>query len=195
MTDCYNDEEIKLWVIKVREGDKSAFNKLFVKFYSPLCKFAWRYVRSSHISEELVQDAFLEVWELRASLDSDKSIKSYLYQIVRNRALNHLKHKSIAREHNKDIAWINSTPITQLHNFKEQSEFVRAAQKAIDELPDGARQIYKLSRKDGLTYREIAEVLDLSPKTVESQMSRALKILRRELSDYLTAEVKVPSQQ
>lgn len=190
MTNCY-EEEVKLWVIKIREGDKSAFEKLFLKFYVPLCKFAWRFVRSTHIAEELVQDTFLEAWEANESLDPDKNIRAYLYKNVRNKALNYVKHEHIANEHNQDIDWLNVAPITQLHNFSEGSGFVQAAKKAIENLPEGARHIYKLSRKDGLTYQEIAEVLDISLKTVESQMSRALKLLRRDLSQYLSARANV----
>src|SRR5690625_2954267 len=106
MTNCY-DEEVRLWIIKIREGDKNAFEKLFLKFYGPLCRFAWRFVRSSHIAEELVQDTFLEAWEAKASLDPDKNIRSYLYQNVRNKSLNYVKHENIAKEYNQAIDWLN----------------------------------------------------------------------------------------
>lgn len=179
------DEEITVWVKEIRQDNKKAFENLFVHFYDSLCKFAWRYTRSQHISEELVQDVFLKVWKSRATLDPERDIKSYLYQSVRNKALNLLKHKNLAEEYNSKIEWLNPSPSIQEHDYEEESEFVQAAQKAIEALPEGARQVYKLSRKDGLTYREIAYVLDISPKTVESQMSRALQLLRDNLSRYL----------
>lgn len=185
------EADVKQWIERISEGDRKAFEKLFLKFYDSLCRFAWRFVRSSHISEELVQEVFLEIWELRDSLDPEKNIKSYLYRSVRNKALNHLKHEDLADEYNKKIEWLNPSPVTQLHSLEEQTEFERAAKKAIENLPEGARNIYKLSRKDGLTYREITEVLDISPKTVESQMSRALKILRQSLSGYLPSALIV----
>lgn len=192
MADSYNGTSEKC-VEKIRKGDQEAFEELFHEFYAPLSKFAWRYVRSSHIAEELVQEVFLDVWEDKKSLDPAKSIKAYLYQSVKNKALNHIKHKDLAKEYNKSIAWVNRTPITQIHSFAGNSEFIRQTKKEIENLPEGARNIYKLSRKDGLTYREISEVLDISIKTVESQMSRALKILRQKLSSYL-AEAKINSQ-
>lgn len=179
------DKEIEIWIRKIKKGDKKAFENLFLKFYDPLCKFAWRYLKSSHISEEIVQDVFLSVWESRESLNSGKNIKSYLYQAVRNEALNHIKHQDVANKYNKQIEWLNSASIYQIHKFEEASEFILAARKAINELPDGAQKIYKLNRKDGLTYKEIAQVLDISPRTVESQMSRTLKKLRESLSEYL----------
>lgn len=181
------DKEIEIWIRKIKKGDKKAFEKLFLRFYDPLCKFAWRYLKSSHISEEIVQDVFLSVWESRESLNSEKNIKSYLYQAVRNEALNHLKHQDVAKKYNKQIEWLNSASISQNHKFEEASEFILAARKAINELPDGAQKIYKLNRKDGLTYKEIAQVLDISPRTVESQMSRTLKKLRESLSEYLSS--------
>ncbi|MGD8427688.1 MAG: RNA polymerase sigma-70 factor [Balneolaceae bacterium] len=182
------DQQLQWWIEKIRRGDKDAFEKLFLRFYEPLCNFAWTYVRSSHISEELVQDAFLAVWESRESLDKEKNIKTYLFQVVRNKSLNHLKHQEVAREHNKHIEWLNSAPISQIHDFDEESEFIKAARQAIEDLPERAWQIYTMNRKDGLTYREIAEVLDISPRTVESQMSRALKQLRQSLSKYFSED-------
>ncbi len=180
-------DEINQLIKKIKTGDKDAFERLFLKFYDPLCNFAWRYVHSVHISEELVQDVFLNVWESRERLDPDKNIKSYLYKAVRNKVLNYLKHKDVAEKYNKQIDWLNSVDISQMHDFDEQSEFIEAAQEAIEDLPEGARRIYKLSRKDGLSYQEIADVLDISVRTVESQMSRALEKLRNSLSEYLSS--------
>ncbi|MEX2404177.1 MAG: RNA polymerase sigma-70 factor [Balneolales bacterium] len=181
----YHDN-IELWIEDIREGDKYAFEKLYLKFYSPLCKFAWRFLRSSHISEELVQDVFLNIWESRASLDPDKNITSFLYKDVRNKVLNHLKHQNIVKEYNPEIEWLNPAAVTQLHDFDGNDVFIKTVKKAIENIPEYARQIYKLNRKDGLTYREISEVLDISPKTVEAQMSKALKSLRRDLFQYGT---------
>lgn len=186
------DDDIRLLIKKIKTGDKEAFKKLFLEYYDPLSNFAWRYIKSVHIAEELVQEAFLSIWESREMLDSSKNIKSYLYQIVRNKALNHLKHKDVVEKYNTQIDWLNSVSISQMHDFDEQPEFIEAAQEAIESLPDGARRIYKLHRKDGLTYKEIAEVLDISIRTVESQMSRALEKLRNNLSEYLSDKSSLP---
>lgn len=177
-----------LWVKKIKKGDQKAFKKLFLRFYDPLCQFSWQYTHSRHISEELVQEVFLGLWQSRESLDPRKNIKSYLYKSVRNKALNHIKHKELAREYNRKIEWVKPSPVTQHHSERkeEPSEFVQAAQRAIENLPSRARQVYKLSRREGLTYREIASVLDISVKTVESQMSRALKTLRQSLAQYIS---------
>lgn len=179
------NKDIRLWIEEINNGNKKAFESLFLHFYEPLCQFIWRFTHSQHVSEELVQEVFLNIWQSKDTLDPEQNIKSYLYQAARNKAINHIKHQELAEEYNKKIAWLKQKPVTQEHNYDEESEFVQAAQKAIEALPDRARQIYKLSRKDGLTYKEISDVLDISPKTVESQMSRALKILRKSLSEYV----------
>ncbi|WP_372634396.1 RNA polymerase sigma-70 factor [Fodinibius sp.] len=176
---------VKVWIINIKGGDRKAFEKLFLRFYEPLCQFSWQFTHSRHISEELVQEVFMAVWKSRKTLDPQKDIKSYLYQSVRNKALNYIEHEQLAEEYNREIEWLSPAPVTQKHHYGEKSQFEKAAKKAIEHLPDRARQIYKLSRKDGLTYREIADVMDISVKTVESQMSRALKILRNSLSQYL----------
>ncbi|MEX0772843.1 MAG: RNA polymerase sigma-70 factor [Balneolales bacterium] len=169
------------WVKKIKEGDRDAFGKLYLRYYGSLCKFAWRFLNSPQLSEELVQDVFLNIWETRIQLDEDKSIRSYLYAIVRNKALNHIKHRKVIEKFNSDEDWLSNTTSFQMHDFDEQYEFTETVKKAIENLPKGAGQIYKLYRSDGLTYQEIAEVLEISPKTVESQMTRALKILRENL--------------
>ena len=175
---------VSLLVKNIKAGDRKAFKELFLKFYDPLCQFVWTYTRSGHISEELVQDVFLTVWELRENLDPAQDIRSYLYRSVRNRALNHIKHRNLANEYNNDIEWLKPSPVTQQHSYDTGSTtFEKEVKQAIRNLPDGARRIYILSRKEGLTYREIAAVLDISIKTVESQMSRALKMLRETLSE------------
>lgn len=184
MSNSY-DKELEKWAGQINKGNKAAFEKMFLAYFEPLSKFAWRFVKSSHVAQELVQDVFLNIWENRTSLDARKNIKSYLYYAVRNEALNYIRDQETAKKYNEQIGWLKSVPVTQMHDFDEESEFVQQAKQAIKDLPEGARLIYKLNRKDGLTYREIAEVLEISPKTVESQMGRALKILRQRLSCYL----------
>ena len=174
-------------VKNIKAGDRKAFKELFLKFYDPLCQFVWTYTRSWHISEELVQDVFLAVWEFRETLDPEQDIRSYLFQSVRNKALNHIKHRNLANEYNSHIEWLKPDPVTQQHSCRISSTFERDVKQAIGNLPDGARRIYILSRKEGLTYREIATVLNISIKTVESQMSRALKMLRDALAEHARA--------
>lgn len=183
-----SDNEIRSWVERIIDGDKDAFKMLYLKFYGPLCRFAWQLLRSSHLSEELVQDAFLNLWEDRSILNKDKNVKSFLYKNVKNKALNHLKRQGIIDQFNQESIWLNDQFCTQVHDFNEKDKFIDAVKKAIENLPEGVRKIYKLYRKDGLTYQEISEFLEITPKTVESQLAIALKQLRKDLVIYKQLE-------
>lgn len=180
-----NRNNEKQWIEAIGNGDEDAFENLFLTYYSLLCKFAWRYVRSAHIAEELVQDVFANIWEKKETLDPKGSIKAYLYQSVKNKALDHMRHQEVINKYLSERAKMEKKMVYQESIQPEETAFLKAARQAIEELPERARQVYKLHRKDGLTYSEIAEVMEISPKTVESQMSRALNILRSRLSRYL----------
>lgn len=186
------------WVEGIRQDDENAFRKLFLKYYEPLCNFAWRYTRSKAISEDLVQNVFTKLWTLRKTLDPQKSIRVYLYQAVKNEALDYISHQKIVREAagkpSVEIVTNLKKPIHQKQKLPDQTEFIDAARQAIDDLPKRARQVYKLHREDGLIYREIAEVMGISVKTVESQMTRALKILRNRLRQFLPLKLPVTDE-
>lgn len=173
----------------IRRGDENAFRDLFLKYYNPLCNFAWRYTRSKVISEDMVQNVFTNMWILRATLDSQRSVRVYLYQAVKHEALDFIKHQKVVVEFSSKKKKIKEVTTGLTFNQPENTKFVLAARQAIDSLPPRACQIYKLNREDGLTYQEIAEVMDISVKTVESQMTRALNILRNRLSKYLPLQV------
>lgn len=185
--DPLNEKEC---VKAIREGDEHAFKKLFLRYYDPLCNFSWRFTRSKAISEDIVQDVFSDMWNLRQSLDPQQSISVYLYQAVKNKALDHIDHQKVVRRYQSKAAHAgqNFTYIQRTIQPRENAEFIKAVRQAIDDLPGRAQQVYTLHREDGLTYREIAEVMDISQKTVESQMSRALDLLRSRLNKYLPLE-------
>lgn len=176
------------WVKAVRNDEKGAFRELFFTFHEPLCHFAAQYVRASDIAEEVVQEVFAKFWEQRDDLDPDQSIKAYLYRSVKNKAIDfqrrHKTEKKYLERATQDDIDRTKAPKVKL---EKKSEFEVAAQRAIENLPKRSQRVYKLSRKDGLTYKEIASVMDISHKTVESQISRALKKLRKKLRPHLTA--------
>jgi len=181
-----NEEEC---VDAIRRGDESAFKKLFITYYDLLCNFSWRYTRSQAVSEDLVQDVFAEVWNRKENLDPEKAISIYLYQAVKNRAIDYLDHQKVVRDYHKNENQLDQNVVFIRSTISEEWEFIKAARHAIDELPFRAQQVYTLHREDGLTYKEIAEVMDISVKTVESQMTRALNILRERLNKYLPIQV------
>ncbi len=179
-----NVEDItkKDWVLKIQKGDEQAFECLFKEHYYHLSRFAWRYVKSKAIAEELVQEVFANIWENRRSWSPSGPIRGYLYQAVKHRALDHLKHEEVRQEY--DPKWMKNkeNPTIDFEDSRRKQQLKQAINKEIEALPSRSKMTYKLHRYDGLTYREIAEVMDVSVKTVESQMTRTLKRLRKRLS-------------
>jgi len=166
----------------IQNGDERAFEYLFKEYYLPLSRFAWRYVKSKAIAEELVQELFTILWEKREGWNTTGSIRSYLYKSIRNLALNHLKHQDVKDKY--DPEWMNQkeNPEIKLQDDYREQQIRDAIAKAIEELPERSKMTYKLHRYDGLTYGEIAEIMEISVKTVESQMSRTLRTLRERLA-------------
>ncbi|TVQ04559.1 MAG: RNA polymerase sigma-70 factor [Balneolaceae bacterium] len=175
-----NDQE--LWQEFILEKEEYAFEILYKKYYESLSRFAWRYVKSKAVAEEIVQETYTDVWISGDSWEINGSVRSYFYRIVRNKCLNHIKHLQIKEKY--DPIWLEDYYQQETGYIDERREKqIRAAiQNAIEELPERSRMTYMLHRQDGLTYDEIAGVMDVSVKTVESQMSRTLKILRKKLS-------------
>ncbi|MFH2141453.1 MAG: RNA polymerase sigma-70 factor [Bacteroidota bacterium] len=170
----------------IKISTKEEFEELFRANYSNLCAYANKYINDIADSEEIVQDVFFKLWNKRENLEITSSIQSYLYRSVRNSSLNILKHINIREEykehHKREISYEES-------NFDEEillTELEKKIAETIEKLPPERRKIFILSRYDGLKYREIAEMLNISVKTVENQMGKAIKYMRENLSDYLT---------
>jgi RNA polymerase sigma-70 factor (ECF subfamily) len=165
-------------------GDQATLQLLFKTYYNELYKFTWKYVRSQEVAEELTQDIFIYLWENRLDLQINSALKSYLYTMARNRALNYLKsrmHKmSIAEEVPETYMANSQTPEEAL----SQQELEKLVQEGIESLPEKCRIVFSLSRHEGLSYAQIAEQLQISPKTVEVHMSTALKKLRNHLKTF-----------
>jgi len=177
-----NDFDDQFWIENIQKGDEESFEFLFKKYYLPLTRFAWRYVNSKAIAEELVQEIFTIIWEKRKDLDTAGSVRSYLYKSVRNLSINHLNHHEVKNRYDKQWTSQRENPELTFHDEVREEQIRHAIATAIEELPPRSKMTYKLHRYDGLTYEEISEVMEVSVKTVESQMTRTLKILRERLS-------------
>ncbi|MFH5834343.1 RNA polymerase sigma-70 factor [Halalkalibaculum sp. DA3122] len=182
----------KQWVRRVREqGDRSAFKKIFRAYYKRLHGFARSYVGSVEEAEDIVQEVFLNIWAQRESWDPPGTVKSYLFTAVKNKALNVIRHQRVIDETEDEVAQ-RFEELKETDDSKSDAEIRKLRQdieEGINQLPPRCRQIFLLNRRSGLTYAEIAEVLDLSIGTVNTQMGRALKRLRDYLSDYFTIAV------
>lgn len=169
----------------LRQGDEQVFETIFRTYYERLCNYANTILNDMDEAEEMVQGAFLTVWEKHDTLEIHTSVKSYLYRAVHNSCLNRVKHYKVRKTYGDSVK--NQTEL--LHDDASQdligSELDAIVANAIDSLPDQCRLVFKLSRFENLTYAEIAEQLGISVKTVENHMVKALKVLREKLKDYL----------
>lgn len=171
----------KFILAKIKIGDEVYFEQIFKKYYFALCFYAQKYVKSYEVAEEIAQDVFLKLWEKREQLEITSSLKAYLFRATHNFSINYLNHKKI--ENKYKLFYTNVLKELELsHNENYyEPDFEDKIEKAIESLPKKCQEIFKLSRFDFLKYSEIAEKRGISIKTVEAQISKALKILRKKL--------------
>lgn len=150
-----------------------------------MCRLVYRILRDKDVCEDVVQELFAKLWEKRSSLSIQGSLKSYLYRSALNAALNHVSSKRVKTRSSLNDLLVEPTGGATPVELNQANDFYDAFQKALQELPEGCREIFVLSRYEQLTYKEIAETLDISPKTVENQMGKALRVLREKLGTFL----------
>ncbi len=163
--------------------NKDIFESLFKTHFQHLCNFAQNYVSDFETSKEIVQDVFIKLWENKTQIDLKKSIKSYLFTSVKNRCLNYIRDNKKFRSNVLDVD-IADYDIS-FEETEENTEIEKRVKNTLEKLPEKCRQIFELSRFENLKYKEIAEKLNISQKTVEAQMSKALKIFRENFKDYI----------
>ncbi len=169
----------------LREGGITAFEMLFRTYYQPLCNYAYSFLQDRENAEEVVQSTFLLVWEKRETLAIHTSVKPYLYAMVRNACLNVIKHEKIKQKYaGEELAMAERTHDSVAHAVAS-NELEYRIKVALEGLPEQCRMVFTLSRFEELKYSEIAEQLNISVKTVENHMGKALKIMREKLKDYL----------
>lgn len=173
-------------VSRLKNDDPMAFEIIFRHFYSGLCVFAKQYVLSLEFAEEIVQDTFVHLWEDRKKIKTELNFKSYLFTCVRNRCLDYIKHQNIKNEYNLKIQdFYNERQAEEEYDFFIESELREKIETAIKLLPKQTKTIFELSRFEDKKNNEIADELNISIKTVEAHITKALKILRKDLKEYL----------
>jgi RNA polymerase sigma-70 factor (ECF subfamily) len=165
--------------------DLRSFEVLFRQYYQMLCAYAFRFVNDTDTAEEIVQDLFYKLWEKRSELQINTSVKSYLFSAVHNRSLKHIEHRNVELKYRNYYltheSEIDNEP-QDAHNVVELQGIIDATLKS---LPERCSRIFRLNRFEGLKYHEIAQKLSISVKTVEANMGKALKILRKNLKNYV----------
>jgi RNA polymerase sigma-70 factor (ECF subfamily) len=169
---------------RLRAGDDDAFDAIFHEHYSRLVGLAESMLRDRAPAEEIAQDVMLELWRRRDSLRLEAPLRAYLLRATRNRTLNQIRHQRIAHRA-EPYAAAAITPVAPADHDAVQSEIDAALRDAVDGLPPRCREIFELSRVHGLSYAEIAHTMEISVKTVEAQMGKALRYLRDQLSAWL----------
>ena len=166
--------------------DKPAFEELFRSFFPGLVLFAQKYLPDQDTAKEIVHNVFINLWEKRGNVDAGSSLKSYLFTSVHNRCLNHIRDQKKFDKDETHLQRLDSTDFADGKDRLEEQELEDRMYDALQALPEKCREVFTLSRFEGLKYVEIAEQLGISVKTVEAQISKALRILREKLIDYLT---------
>ncbi len=173
-------------VRRLISGDQTAFELLFKYYYPGLVVFASNIVLNRDEAEEIVQDFFVRLWENRSAVKSGNAFKSYVFTSVKNRSINFLKNASVKQHVVDELKKQMQSEMRFNPDIYVNSEIQQKLKEAFEKLPQRTAEIFTLSRFKGYTNSEIAENLGLSKRTVETQVSNALKILRKELKSYST---------
>lgn len=165
--------------------DRAVFDYIFNYYYSALCVFSLKYLSDRDAAEDLVQDFFVSLWIESSGLEIKSSLKSYLFTSIRNRCIDLHKHQKVAEKYRASILFSDRGEESATEHFLAESELRQALENGFSKLPPRCREIFEMNRLKGLSNQEIAEKLGLSKRTVELQISNALKILRKELAEFL----------
>ena len=177
-----DDDEIGA---RLARRDESTFEQVFKSYFKSLHAYAFTIIKDETEAEEIVQQVFFRLWERADRFSFQGPLGAYLYRAVHNESLNHIKHEKVKAGYRLHV----------VKTMKDQSDEIMPSRnkelehkigQALNELPEQCRTIFQLSRFEDLKYREIAEKLDISVKTVENQMCKALRILRLKLAEFIT---------
>ncbi|MBP3519230.1 MAG: RNA polymerase sigma-70 factor [Parabacteroides sp.] len=167
----------------MQHGDLKAYGILFRRYYPMLCAYATKFVELKD-AEEIVQDVMLWLWETRETQIFETSLSQYLFRTVYHRAINQIAHQQ-SRLRADTLFYENMQEMLQDTDFYQLEELRRKIKEAVDALPPAYREAFVMHRFDNKSYKEIAEILQVSPKTVDYRIQQALKQLRITLKDYL----------
>ena len=173
------------WVEKIQEGDQQAFEELFFEFFYDLCSYALQMTSCRSRAKDIVQEVFCKLWKRRHNWTIHTSLKAYLFRAVRNEALNHLDRKNHRKKVREKFSedTIKRTSNLKKKKGKSNQELLQKIWNAVEDMPQRRRSVFVLHRKHGLSYKEIAEVLDITRKTVENHMGLALDDIREDIGN------------
>jgi len=168
--------------LDLERSDKYQLEKLFANHYTAVLLYCISIVKDKDDAEDIVQRAFISLWRKMDSIDFHTSARAYLYRSVYHASLDWIKHQKVRKRYENEVK--NNNPVVHTVN-NEEKDLAGKIGAAINDLPDQCRRIFKMNRYDQLRYKDIAETLHISEKTVEKHMVKALRILRQRLKDHL----------
>lgn len=185
-------QDTRFIVQKIAKGDRNAFEIFYKHYHYRLYIYARKYIPDEEVARDILQEFFLDFWENRDKLDIHSTPEGYLFRSIHNRCIDHIRKNTI-RNGFVDIADARLNELKGQYFFNENGplntvfteDIETIIEKVITDLPDQCKQIFLMSRQEGISTQEIADTLHLSPRTVESHVYRALKILKSRLTDYL----------
>jgi RNA polymerase sigma-70 factor (ECF subfamily) len=187
------DEPDRELVARVRVGDERAFEALYCAYCNELGAYVTHLVGCREKAQDVVHDLFLHLWEQRHSLQIPHAFASYIFRAARNRALDHLRHERVTAAYRERVQGVESATEHQTQpaapTLLEGEDLDRALAAAVAALPPRCREVFLLNRRHGMTYAQVAETMDISPKTVEVLMTRALRELRGALGSLLVSAI------
>ncbi|MBT33208.1 MAG: RNA polymerase sigma-70 factor [Thalassobius sp.] len=188
-----DQEQISTLLSKIsNQDDQKAFETLFKLYFEKLLNFSKNYISQKELAEEIVSDVFVKLWKNRKSLLEIKSIHTYLYIATKNQSLN-----AIDKYQKRPVFSIDKSFYNKFHfssdpgSALEYKELQSLLNTAVEKLPFQSKMVFKLVKEDGLKYKEVASILDISPRTVETHLVRAVKKLEVSLEDYLAKKKKL----
>lgn len=173
-------------IVRLKNGDQTAFELLFHFYYPGLVIYSTQFLIDLAEAEEVVQDFFVRLWQKHQHLEEAESLKSYLFSSVRNGSLNVLKHRKVEEKYLKEMLDLSEHHLVYDPDLYVVSELQEKIKSCIDGLPDQCRKIFIMNRIQGMKNEEIALELAISKRTVETQISKALKVLKVLLKDYVS---------
>lgn len=178
LNDLHDD---KFLFARIAEGDQLAFSKVFYSFGGRIYSFVHKITRSATLTEEIVQDVFVNIWKKKDSLHEIEQPASWIFTIAANLTYNHLRAEARARKAEEALRTRETETTNNPDERLDAKEFEELIKKTVDLLPEQRRIIYKMSREDGLTHEEIAQKLNISKNTVKNQLVQALKFIRQQV--------------
>lgn len=174
----------------LKKGERSAFEKIYYDYYAMLYNLGLQYLQDQNEAYEVVQNSFMKLWEVHRQININSNIRNYLFTLVKNNCLNQLKRRQLVLNHHekirsKELDYQYESLNRLSYDYMEYKELKEKIDEAIESLPEHCKRVFSLSRFEGLRNGEIADQLNISEKTVEAHITKALKLLRFNLKKYL----------